>query len=70
MPVKGARPFIADALASLESQGMCEELEIIVQDGTTEYTECTEIPTGLNVQWFRERDVGQIHRGDSRSGWS
>ena len=65
VPVKGARPFIADALASLESQGMGEEMEVIVQDGTTEYTECTEqtghteIPKGLNVQWFRERDVGQ-----------
>ena len=59
VPVKGARPFIADALASLEAQGMGEELEVIVQDGTTEYTEHTEIPEGLNVQWFRERDVGQ-----------
>lgn len=62
VPVKGARPFIAEALASLESQGMGEELEVIVQDGTTEYTEyteCTESPKGLNVQWFRERDVGQ-----------
>lgn len=59
VPVKGARPFIAEALASLESQGMGEELEVIVQDGTTEYTECTEIPAGLNVQWFRERDAGQ-----------
>ena len=59
VPIKGARPFIADALASLESQGMGEELEIIVQDGTTEYTECTEIPAGLNVQWFRETDEGQ-----------
>lgn len=65
VPVKGARPYIAEALASLELQGMGEELEVIVQDGTTEYTECTEqtghteIPKGLNVQWFRERDVGQ-----------
>ena len=59
VPVKGARPFIAEALASLEAQGMGEELEVIVQDGTTEYTEHTESPKGLNVQWFRERDVGQ-----------
>ena len=59
VPVKGARPFIADALASLEAQGMGEELEVIVQDGTTEYTEHTEIPEGLNVQWFREGDKGQ-----------
>ena len=59
VPVKGARPFIADALSSLEEQGMGEELEVIVQDGTTEYTEHTEIPEGLSVQWFREMDVGQ-----------
>jgi len=59
IPVKGDRPFFKDALASLEAQCMGEELEVIVQDGTTEYTECTEIPEGLNVQWFRERDVGQ-----------
>ena len=59
VPEKGARPFIAEALASLEAQGMGEEMEVIVQDGTTEYTEDTEIPEGLNVQWFRERDVGQ-----------
>ena len=32
-PVKGACPFIAEALASLEAQGMGEELEVIVQDG-------------------------------------
>lgn len=36
VPVKGARPFIADALASLEAQGMGAELEIIVQDGDIE----------------------------------
>ena len=33
IPVKGDRPFFKDALASLESQGMGEELEVIVQDG-------------------------------------
>ena len=36
IPVKGDRPFFKDALASLESQGMCDELEIIVQDGDAE----------------------------------
>lgn len=65
IPVKGDRPFFKDALASLEAQGMGEGLEVIIQEGTTEGTECTEeterteIPKGLNVQWFRERDVGQ-----------
>lgn len=33
IPVKGDRPFLKDALASLESQGMGEDKEIIVQDG-------------------------------------
>ena len=36
IPVKGDRPFFKDALASLESQGMGEELEVIVQDGDVE----------------------------------
>ena len=36
IPVKGERPFFKDALASLESQGMDEDLEIIVQDGDIE----------------------------------
>lgn len=70
IPVKGDRPFFKDALASLESQCMGEELEVIVQDGTTEYTECTEIPAGLNVQWFRERDAGQsdaLNKGFARA---
>ena len=80
IPVKGPRPYFGEAVASLQSQGLGEELEIIVQDGTTkrdeveeaeqseprrgasssrEYTEHTEIPEGVNVQWFREEDVGQ-----------
>ena len=59
IPVKGDRPFFKDALASLEAQGMGDELEVIVQDGTTEYTDHAEIPDGLNVKWFRESDVGQ-----------
>jgi len=73
VPVKGDRPFFKDALSSLESQGMGEELEVIIQDGTTEGTECTEeteIPKGLNVQWFRERDVGQsdaLNKGFARA---
>lgn len=36
MPVKGNRPFIDEALASLHSQGMGGDLEIIVQDGDVE----------------------------------
>ena len=36
VPVKGARPFMDEALASLRAQEMGEELEIIVQDGDAE----------------------------------
>lgn len=59
IPVKGSRPYFAEAVASLEAQGFGDKLEIIVQDGTTEYTEHTEIPEGMNVEWFREEDAGQ-----------
>ena len=34
--MKGERPFFKDALASLEAQGLGEELEVIVQDGDVE----------------------------------
>ena len=33
IPVKGERPFFKDAPASLEAQGLGEDLEVIVQDG-------------------------------------
>ena len=36
VPVKGPRPFMEAALESLRSQGMGEQLEIIVQDGDVE----------------------------------
>ena len=36
VPVKGKRPYFAEALASLKSQGMGDELEIIVQDSDIE----------------------------------
>lgn len=36
MAVKGARPFMKEALASLESQGMGDDLEIIIQDADVE----------------------------------
>ena len=58
IPVKGDRPFFGEAIDSLKAQGMGEKLEIIIQDGTTEYTEYTEnIPCG--VRWYREEDSGQ-----------
>jgi len=36
IPVKGPRPYFDEAVASLQSQGMGEELEVIVQDGDAE----------------------------------
>ena len=36
IPVKGERPFFDEALASLKSQGMGDDLEIIVQDADIE----------------------------------
>ena len=36
VPVKGARPFFDEALASLRGQGLGDNLEIIVQDGDIE----------------------------------
>lgn len=36
MPVKGPRPYMDEALESLKSQGMGDELEVIVQDGDAE----------------------------------
>ena len=36
IPVKGVRPFLDEALASLLAQGVGQELEIIVQDADIE----------------------------------
>ena len=36
VPVKGARPFMDAALASLSAQEMGDDLEVIVQDGDAE----------------------------------
>ena len=57
IPVKGDRPFFKEALSSLMSQGMGDELEIIVQDGTTEPP--PESAEAVNIRWFREVDSGQ-----------
>ena len=36
IPVKGLRPYMEEALESLESQGMGDDLEVIIQDGDVE----------------------------------
>ena len=72
IPVKGDRPFFKDALASLEAQGLGDELEIIVQDGGEGSGGVGELVSGEvegelvsggvesgGVRWFREKDVGQ-----------
>ena len=58
IPVKGDRPFFKDALASLESQGMGEELEVIVQDGGEGSGGVGELVSG-GVKYYREDDNGQ-----------
>ena len=63
VPVKGARPFITDALASLKAQGLGEELEIIVQDGGVGSGVVGEFVSGGvesgGVRYYREDDNGQ-----------
>ena len=36
IPVKGPRPYFDEAVASLQNQGLGEELEVIIQDGDVE----------------------------------
>ena len=74
IPVKGDRPFFKDALASLEAQGMGDELEIIVQDGGEGSGGVGELVSGGvesgGVRWFREKDVGQsdaLNRGFAKA---
>lgn len=61
IPVKGILLYLREALESLGSQSMGDDLEIIVQDGTTKHTEYTEtVDVGdVKVKWFREMDCGQ-----------
>ena len=69
IPVKGKRPFFGEALASLEAQGMGEELEVIVQDGGVGSGGVEEFVSG-GVGWFKEEDVGQsdaLNRGFAKA---
>lgn len=61
IPVKGERLFFKGALASLEAQGMGDDLEIIVQDGDVGSGGVEELGVGElhNLQWHREADAGQ-----------
>lgn len=61
IPVKGERPFIKDALASLDAQGIGDELEIIVQDGDVDsrVERADRAEEVGDVRWFREEDLGQ-----------
>lgn len=56
IPVKGERPFFDEAIASLKSQGMGDDLEIIVQDcGNDGVMDCVS----EGVRYFCEPDSGQ-----------
>lgn len=61
IPVKGERPFFKEALASLEAQGIEDDLEIIVQDGDVGSGGVEELGVGelRSLQWHREADAGQ-----------
>ena len=61
IPVKGERPYFDEALASLMSQGMGDDLEIIVQDGGgVRGQELAVSDGGLEgVRWYKEEDKGQ-----------
>ena len=65
IPVKGERPYFDEALASLMSQGMGDDLEIIVQDGDEREIGVRGQELGVSdgglegVRWFREADKGQ-----------
>ena len=61
IPVKGARPYFDEALASLQNQDLGDALEIIVQDGDydgrVEHVE--RVGEVGDMRWFREGDAGQ-----------
>lgn len=58
VPVKGARPFFQEAMASLAKQDFGEGLEIIVQYGGEVSGGVGELVSG-GVKYYREDDNGQ-----------
>ena len=62
IPVKGERPFFKDALASLEAQGLGEDLEIIVQDGAAgrSWSSELELESGSLNSPVEHEDDGEI----------
>lgn len=61
VPVKGSRPYMEEALASLSAQKMDDELEVIVQDADARSGGVEELGVAelCGVKWFREADRGQ-----------
>lgn len=57
MPVKGPRPYMEEALASLKAQGLGDALEVIVQDGDVGGRGMRD--EDLGVRWISEEDCGQ-----------
>ena len=66
IPVKGARPYLDEALESLLSQGMGDDLEIIVQDGDVGMGN-GERGTG-NGEGIPRRPKGVVAEGDALAG--
>ena len=56
IPVKGESPYFDAAIESLRSQGLGDELEIIVQDNDSRVERVDRVE---GVKWFREPDEGQ-----------
>ena len=60
IPVKGERPFFDEALASLKSQGMGDDLEIIVQDADVRSGGLGELGVGeLNHEIHERHENGR-----------
>ncbi len=65
IPVKGERPYFDEALESLLSQGMGDDLEIIVQDADEEELAVSSQRLAVSegglggIRWYREVDLGQ-----------
>jgi glycosyltransferase involved in cell wall biosynthesis len=64
IPVKGARPYFDQALESLLSQGMGDDLEIIVQDADVRSGGVGELGVGeLNHEIHERHENGRGVRG-------
>lgn len=73
MPVKGPRPFMDEALASLSAQGMGDDLEVIIQDSGfgQRGMRFERVPDYLWAQrrWEGSKTQRRIDADESRQQW-